>query len=332
MARIRSIRPEFWKSESIACYDFFTRLTFIGLWSYVDDNGVGIDNWRLIAAELYPLEEDFARVSREVRECLARLAEGGRILRYTLDGKRYIAIVNWSEHQKIDRPGKARYPGPDDPRATPTPPPTSGNGPGGPSVRETLDEPSRDSRETPSTGEGEKGRRGEGDNPSALAPLDASEGAQPPPAVDDEPLDGALVDSRPATPALFAVPDPEPAGTDLVVAEPANAGQINRQWIDFCTANGVKLTTRAIKRYGMHIKDALSQGFPPELIKHALAEMLRDGTADRPALLDNHLIRAQTGPEKAPRRMTRAEESAQRLTPAGMTPEQHLYDILTRPA
>lgn len=111
-----------------------------------------------------------------------------------------------------------------------------------------------------------------------------------------------------------------------------NAGQINRQWIDYCAANGVKLTTRAIKRYGMHIKDALNQGFSPDLIKHALGEMLRDGTADRPALLDNHLIRAQTGPEKPPRRMTRAEESAQRLAPAGMTPEQHLYDILTRPA
>jgi hypothetical protein len=332
MARIRSIRPEFWKSEAIACHDFFTRLTFIGLWSYVDDNGVGIDNWRLIAAELYPLEEDFARVSREVRECLARLADTGRILRYTVDGKRYIAVVNWSEHQKIDRPGKARYPGPDDPRATPTPPPTSGNDPKPSSVRETLDEPSRDPRETPSTGEGEKGRRGEGDNPSALAPLDASEGANPPSAVDSDPIDAEIVDSHPA-PGLFAVPDPEPApGTDLAVPETVNAGAITKQWIDFCTGNNVKLTNTAIKRYARSIKDALGQGFGEELIKRALAEMLRDRVVSRPALFDNYLVRAQTGPELPPRRMTRAEESAQRLAPAGVTPEQHLYDILTRPA
>jgi hypothetical protein len=163
MARIRSIRPEFWKSEAIACHDMFTRLVFIGLWNYVDDNGVGIDNWRLVAAELFPLEEDFATVSRNLRDSLASLADAGRITRYTVDGKNYFAVTNWDEHQKVDRPGKARYPRPDDPRSTPNPPPSSGNGKVDSPAPGVVDEPSRQSRETPSTGEGEKGRRGEGE-------------------------------------------------------------------------------------------------------------------------------------------------------------------------
>src|SRR3954470_12573547 len=56
--RIRSIRPEFWSSEDIAALPWDVRLVFIGLWSYVDDNGVGRDNEKLIVADLFPLEED----------------------------------------------------------------------------------------------------------------------------------------------------------------------------------------------------------------------------------------------------------------------------------
>jgi hypothetical protein len=118
VARIRSIKPEFWKSETIAALPIRTRLTFIGLWSYVDDNGVGIDSFKLIAAELYGLEDDPREARDNTRECLARLADARLITRYTLDGKRYIRITNWDEHQRIDRPNKPRYPLPTDPTVT----------------------------------------------------------------------------------------------------------------------------------------------------------------------------------------------------------------------
>ena len=39
--RIRSIKPEFWTSDDITALAVDDRLLFIGLWSYVDDNGVG---------------------------------------------------------------------------------------------------------------------------------------------------------------------------------------------------------------------------------------------------------------------------------------------------
>ncbi len=53
--RIRTIKPEFWTSEDVASMDWETRLVFLGLWSYVDDNGVGRDNEKLIVADLFPL-------------------------------------------------------------------------------------------------------------------------------------------------------------------------------------------------------------------------------------------------------------------------------------
>lgn len=110
--RIRSIKPEFWRSSDISGLVIEDRLLFIGLWSYVDDNGVGLDKLSAITADLFAddLERDpsdtFARVSRG----LQHLSSGGRILRYTLENVDYLSIVNWSKHQRIDRPGKARLP------------------------------------------------------------------------------------------------------------------------------------------------------------------------------------------------------------------------------
>lgn len=144
--RIRSIRPEFWSSEDVAALDWETRLVFIGLWSYVDDNGVGRDVEKLVAAELFPLDDDPRETLARVSDGLARLSERGLISRYEVCGKRYLHITTWAKHQKIDRPGKDRYPPPTSENATP---------------RESVATVSRDHRETPSTGEGEKGRREE---------------------------------------------------------------------------------------------------------------------------------------------------------------------------
>lgn len=152
MARIRSVKPEFWKSEVIARLSHRERLTFIALWSYVDDNGVGRDVPQLIAGELFALEPDPRETLANVRGDLARLSEEGRITRYTVDGKPYLHITNWDEHQRIDKPNKARYPDPDDPAAVPT------CGYGDP--HDTSATPSRESSESPRL---EQGNRGAGE-------------------------------------------------------------------------------------------------------------------------------------------------------------------------
>jgi hypothetical protein len=111
--RIRSIKPEFWRSDDVAALTPEDRLLFLGLWSYVDDNGVGRDSVAIIAADLFAhdLEADaietFARVSRG----LASIAERSMILRYDVEGRSFLYVTGWS-HQKIDHPGKGRYPFP----------------------------------------------------------------------------------------------------------------------------------------------------------------------------------------------------------------------------
>jgi hypothetical protein len=116
--RIRSIKPEFWRSRHVAMLPWDLRLLFIGLWSYVDDNGVGIDDAWQIQSDVFPVEGDPMDARERVSRGLATLSRvvhessyAPLIVRYEVDGRRYLAITGW-RHQRIDRPSKPRYPEP----------------------------------------------------------------------------------------------------------------------------------------------------------------------------------------------------------------------------
>ncbi|MFF5473386.1 hypothetical protein [Streptomyces achromogenes] len=113
MARIRSIKPEFFTSLTIAEQPLSARLTFIGLWTYVDDNGVGLADPRLIRAAIWPLEET-PDILQRTREDLQSLHTAHLITLYEASGKRLVAISNWSEHQKVSHPRKPRFPRPEE--------------------------------------------------------------------------------------------------------------------------------------------------------------------------------------------------------------------------
>ena len=105
MARIRTIKPEFWADEKLGPMDALTRLVFLGLVSMADDAGRLVDSERQIEALLFPYTDD------TVREPLANLARAGRIVRgVTASGQRIIQLANW-HHQKVDHPNlKAALP------------------------------------------------------------------------------------------------------------------------------------------------------------------------------------------------------------------------------
>lgn len=131
MARIRTLKPEFWADEKLAPLPPITRLVFLGLISQADDAGRLVDNVRLIDGLLFPETEESSR------ESLDTLASLQRVIRYTSrSGQRLIQIVNWEEHQKVDRPSKY---------VLPPPPPEALAAP-----RHTAH--SRDTRETLATG------------------------------------------------------------------------------------------------------------------------------------------------------------------------------------
>ncbi|MDX3775946.1 hypothetical protein [Streptomyces europaeiscabiei] len=109
MARIRTIKPEAFVSESLAEVNVEAERTFFGLLTQSDDHGRHRDNAAIIAGLLWPLRAEHTSV--HVEDDLQQLANAGLICRYTgCDGRRYLHIVTWSEHQKIDKPSQSRLP------------------------------------------------------------------------------------------------------------------------------------------------------------------------------------------------------------------------------
>ncbi|QPK80800.1 hypothetical protein G7Y41_06990 [Schaalia sp. ZJ405] len=116
--RIRTIKPEFWTSPDISSLPIEDRLLFIGLWSYVDDNGVGRGEEQLIQASLFPLDE-FTESFRRIHEGLMRLSERKLVTLYSVENRPYLFINAWEKHQKIGHPTKPRFPRPDNEKAVP---------------------------------------------------------------------------------------------------------------------------------------------------------------------------------------------------------------------
>lgn len=110
MARIRTIKPEFFTSLTIADLTPEQRLTFIGLWTHVDDAGRCVDDARLIKAAVWPLDD---RTAADIESDLRALTESSLITRYILNQRRYLAVRSWDEHQKINRPTPSKLPAPD---------------------------------------------------------------------------------------------------------------------------------------------------------------------------------------------------------------------------
>jgi hypothetical protein len=110
MARIRTIKPEFWTSEQIAECSPNARLLFIGMWSFADDSGVHPDSSARLKMQIFPADA-FGR--DKVEAMLCELADAGLIQRYVTDsGEKLLHVCRWSRHQKIDQP-TYRYPLPD---------------------------------------------------------------------------------------------------------------------------------------------------------------------------------------------------------------------------
>jgi hypothetical protein len=85
-----------------------TRLTFIGLWTACDDEGRYQYEPELLKADLWPFEAEVT--VEDVEADVWELAKRALVCAYEVAGKRYVHVVNWREHQKINRPTPSRLP------------------------------------------------------------------------------------------------------------------------------------------------------------------------------------------------------------------------------
>lgn len=109
MARIRTIKPEFFTSESVGALSWPARLTFAGLWTYVDDRGRAKDNPRAIRGALWPNDEETVS-SADVNQFIEELVEHHMVCRYTVGIANYLHVINMRKHQTINKPSASKLP------------------------------------------------------------------------------------------------------------------------------------------------------------------------------------------------------------------------------
>jgi hypothetical protein len=177
--RIRSTKPEFWRSRRVAGVSWDARLVLKGLESYVDDNGVGKDDLALIVGDIFQRDlvanprDTLARVS----EAISELHEAGLLHRYEDEGTDLLYIAFWESIQRIDKPGKGRFRRPDGTLAY-----------GESQIRESVASP----RVSVAPGTGEQGNRGTGEQ-GTLAPAPPSQRVALVVASESEPTSQTLV-------------------------------------------------------------------------------------------------------------------------------------------
>lgn len=108
MARIRSVKPELRTSLTAGDWPREVRYAWVLLWGYLDDYGRGVDDMRLVVADLFPLDRDVTE--RKMDGWLTRMSNGGVLCRYESAGRRYFHAVSWDDHQKISHRTNSRIP------------------------------------------------------------------------------------------------------------------------------------------------------------------------------------------------------------------------------
>ena len=148
--RIRSTKPEFWRSHRIASVSWDARLVLKGLESFVDDNGVGKDDIELIIGDLFQrdLIREPSRTLARVSEAISELHQAGLVWRYDHNGTSLLYVAFWESIQRVDKPQPGRLPRPDGTMNYKDS-----------QIRECVASPREDSRNV-APGTGEQGNRG----------------------------------------------------------------------------------------------------------------------------------------------------------------------------
>lgn len=100
--RTRDLKPDFWTDERIVQLSDAAKLLFQGLWCMADREGKLEDQPLTIGFKVRPWDP------KPVEKLLNELAESGVIIRYVAEGRRYIVVPTFQEHQRFHPNEKAR--------------------------------------------------------------------------------------------------------------------------------------------------------------------------------------------------------------------------------
>lgn len=103
--RSRLMKPNFYRDEDLSSLEPLAQILFSGLWCVADRDGRLEDRPRLVKSDVFPARDEVT--SLDVVRWLDALVNINVIMRYEVDGKKYIQVKNFNKHQKIS-PKEAR--------------------------------------------------------------------------------------------------------------------------------------------------------------------------------------------------------------------------------
>lgn len=111
MARIRTIKPEFWESESVGRLSMGARLLFIACLNFADDEGLLRWNEAYLSSQAFVYDE---LDTESISEWMGELVREGIVFPYkaATTNQRLGWIVCFRSHQVINRPQPSKLPPP----------------------------------------------------------------------------------------------------------------------------------------------------------------------------------------------------------------------------
>lgn len=115
MARIRTIKPEFWDHSQLSRASILARLTFVGLINMADDEGRGRADEDWLWGRLHAGQPP--NVRRRWVGCMSELSQlqdddGPLVVFYEVAGARYYWLTGFCRQQYIEKAGKSKLPQP----------------------------------------------------------------------------------------------------------------------------------------------------------------------------------------------------------------------------
>ncbi len=110
MPRKRMISPEIWTDPKfVSLSNDATRLLFIGLFSNANDYGKLRGEWWSVRSSIFVMNE---LSEDKIGVMLEELEKKKLIIRYEINGEKYIKLRSWEKHQTVSHPAKDQFPDP----------------------------------------------------------------------------------------------------------------------------------------------------------------------------------------------------------------------------